>query len=152
LGCFSAEALAEVLGALVLARLRLPHLALTAVLAWAVLGAFRFPLGLAGTPLVAAVLLAMTGLASALTDIPLIALVQQRIPARHLAKALGLWEAGIAGALAVSPFVAAATIAQVGVRDAFMLSGAALIALAATGAVTLARVGASAATRTSPLG
>jgi hypothetical protein len=32
----------------------------------------RFPLGLAQTPIVAAVLLAMTGFASALTDIPLI--------------------------------------------------------------------------------
>jgi hypothetical protein len=111
------------------------------VLAWALLGAFRFPLGLAETPMIAAALLAVTGFTSALTDIPLIALVQQRIPDRHLAKALGLWEAGIAGALAIAPFVAAATIAQVGVRSAFMLSGAVLIALAATAAVTLVRVG-----------
>jgi len=131
---------AEVFGALVIPRLRLSNLALTGVLAWGLLGAFRFPLGLAETPIVAAVLLAMTGFASALTDIPLIALVQQRIPDRHLAKALGLWEAGIAGALAVAPFIAAATIAQVGVRSAFMLSGAALIVLAATAALTLARL------------
>ena len=130
---------AEVFGALALARLPLRNLALTAVLAWALLGAFRFPLGLAGTPAVAAALLAVTGFASALTDIPLIALTQQRIPDRHLAKALGLWEAGIAGALAVAPFVAAATIAQVGVRSAFMLSGAALIALAAAAAILLGR-------------
>lgn len=128
---------AEVFGALALARLPLRNLAMTAVLAWALLGAFRFPLGLAGTPAVAAALLAMTGFASALTDIPLIALVQQRIPDRHLAKALGLWEAGIAGALAVAPFVAAATIAHVGVRTAFMLSGAALIAIAGAAALTL---------------
>jgi MFS family permease len=89
----------------------------------------------------------MTGFASALTDIPLIALVQQRIPDRHLAKALGLWEAGVAGALAVSPFVAAATIEQIGVRSAFMLSGAALIALAATAAITLTRVATGSARR-----
>jgi MFS family permease len=138
---------AEVLGAVALARLPLRNLALTAVLAWALLGAFRFPLGLAETPIVAGVLLAMTGFASALTDIPLIALVQQRIPDRHLAKALGLWEAGIAGALAISPFVAAATIEHVGVRSAFMLSGAALIALAAIAAITLGRV-----TRHEPVG
>jgi MFS family permease len=119
--------------------LPLPNLALTAALAWAMLGAFRFPLGLAETPVVAAVLLAMTGFTSALTDIPLIALAQQRIPDRHLAQALGLWEAGIAGALAVAPFVAATTINQVGVRSAFMLSGAALIALAAIAAITLTR-------------
>jgi MFS family permease len=140
---------AEVFGALVLARLPLRNLALTAVLAWALLGAFRFPLGLAQTPMIAAVLLAMTGFASALTDIPLIALVQQRIPDRHLAKALGLWEAGIAGALAIAPFVAAATIAQVGVRSAFMFSGAALIVLAATAAITLTRVSAGSARRPS---
>lgn len=131
---------AEVFGALAVARLHLRNLALTAVLAWALLGAFRFPLGLAETPLVAALLLAITGFASALTDIPLIALVQQRIPDRHLAKALGLWEAGIAGALAVAPFVAAATIEQVGVRSAFMLSGGALIAIGATAAITITRV------------
>jgi len=41
-----------------------------------------------------------------LTDIPLIALVQQRIPDRHLAKALGLREAGIAGAIAIAPIIA----------------------------------------------
>ena len=61
------------------------HLARTAVLAWVLLGAFRFPLGLATSPLLAGALLAVTGFASALTDIPLIALVQQRIPDRHLA-------------------------------------------------------------------
>jgi hypothetical protein len=131
---------AEVFGALAVARLPLRNLALTAVLAWVLLGAFRFPLGLAETPVVAALLLAITGFASALTDIPLIALVQQRIPDRHLAKALGLWEAGIAGALAVAPFVAAATIEQAGVRSAFMLSGAALIAIAAIAAITITRV------------
>ena len=138
---------AEVLGALALAHLPLRNLALTAVLAWALLGAFRFPLGLAETPIIAAVLLAMTGFASALTDIPLIALVQQRIPDRHLAKALGLWEAGIAGALAVSPLVAAVTIEQLGVRNAFMLSGAALIALATIAAITVTRVSARSARR-----
>jgi deazaflavin-dependent oxidoreductase (nitroreductase family) len=131
---------AEVFGALALARLPVRNLALTAVLAWGLLGAFRFPLGLAETPVVAALLLAVTGFASALTDIPLIALVQQRIPDRHLAKALGLWEAGIAGALAVAPFVAAATIEQVGVRSAFMLSGVALIVIAAVAAINITRV------------
>ena len=131
---------AEVFGALALARLPLRNLALTAVLAWALLGAFRFPLGLAETPAVAAVLLAITGFASALTDIPLIALVQQRIPDRHLAKVFGLWEAGIAGALAVAPFVAAAAIEQAGVRSAFMLSGVALIAIAGIAAASLMRV------------
>jgi hypothetical protein len=86
---------AKVFGALVIARPHLRDLARTAVLAWVLLGAFRFPLGLATSPLFAAGLLAVTSFASALTDVPLIALVQQRIPDRHLAKALGLWEAGM---------------------------------------------------------
>jgi MFS family permease len=132
---------AEVFGALALARLRLPlrNLALVAVLAWALLGVFRFPLGLAATPLWAAALLAITGLASALTDIPLIALVQQRIPDRHLAKALGLWEAGIAGAVALAPVIAATTIDHLGVTTGFMLSGAALILIGTAAAVLLTR-------------
>jgi len=53
------------------------------------LGAFRLPLGLAASPLLAAGLLAVTGFASALTDIPLIAFVQQRIPDRERAETLG---------------------------------------------------------------
>ena len=81
---------AEVFGALVVARLRMRDLAITAVLAWALLGAFRFPLGLAGTPAVAAALLATGG-----------------------------------------------TISLVGVRNAFMVSGAALITIAT---VTITRL------------
>jgi MFS family permease len=129
--------LAEIAGALVLVRLPLPRLAVTAVLAWALLGAFRLPLGLVHAPAAIAVLLAVTGLASALTDIPLIAFVQQRIPEAHLAKALGLWEAGIAGALAVSPFLASSVIGHIGVDRAFMVSSAVLIALALAAAVAL---------------
>src|SRR5215468_1441509 len=130
---------AEVFGALAIARLHLRNLARTAVLAWVLLGAFRFPLGLAAGPLLAAGLLAVTGFASALTDIPLIALVQQRIPDRHLAKALGLWEAGIAGAIAIAPVIATAIIDSVGVSPAFMLSGAALIVIGAAAALALNR-------------
>jgi MFS family permease len=134
--------LAEVAGAFAVARLPLRNLALTAVLAWALLGAFRFPLGLTTTPLAAGALLAVTGFASALTDIPLVALVQRRIPDRHLAKVFGLWEGGIAGAVALAPVIAAFLIAHVGVRTGFMLSGVTLIALSAAAALTLARAGA----------
>lgn len=130
---------AEVFGALVISRLPLGDLALTAVLAWVILGAFRFPLGLATSPLLAAALLMVTGFASAMTDIPLIALVQQRIPDRHLAKALGIWEAGIAGAVAIAPVIAAAIIDHAGVKAGFMLSGAALIVVGATAALILTR-------------
>jgi MFS family permease len=129
---------AEVFGALVIARLHLRNLARTAVLAWVLLGVFRLPLGLATSPLLAAGLLAVTGFASALTDIPLIALVQQRIPDRHLAKALGLWEeAGIAGAIALAPVIATTMIDSVGVSTGFMLSGAALIVIGLAAALAL---------------
>ncbi|MDG5806162.1 MFS transporter [Streptomyces ossamyceticus] len=133
---------AEVAGALLLARLPIRRPALAAVLAWAVLGIFRAPLGTLTSTAVAALLLAATGLASALSDIPLIALVQRRVPDRHLAKALGLWEAGIAGALTVSPFVASTAISLFGAAHAFVLSGAALVVLATTAALVLRRFGA----------
>jgi hypothetical protein len=97
------------------------------------------PLGLAGSVYVAGALLAMTGIASALTDIPLIAHVQSRVPDRHLAKALGVWEAGITGAVAVAPSLAAFAIARVGLTTGFMLSGSALIALGLATALLLAR-------------
>jgi MFS family permease len=130
---------AEVFGALVIARLHLRNLARTAVLAWVLLGAFRFPLGLATSAVLAAGLLAVTGFTSALTDIPLIALVQQRIPDRHLAKALGLWEAGIAGAIAIAPVIATTIIDTAGVSTGFMLSGAALIVIGLVAALALHR-------------
>ncbi|MGW7823581.1 MFS transporter [Streptomyces puniciscabiei] len=133
--------IAEVVGALLLSGLRIRRLAPAAVLAWAVLGIFRAPLGTVTSGSVAAVLVVATGLASALTDIPLVALVQQRVPNHHLAKALGLWEAGVAGALAVSPFVASSAIKRAGIQDAFLLSGAALVVLATAATLALARVG-----------
>lgn len=133
---------AEVVGAFVLAALRIRALALAAALAWALLGIFRAPLGTVTSLAVAALLLTATGLASALTDIPLIALVQQRIPSHHLAKALGLWEAGVAGALAISPLVASSAITLAGVQNAFLLSGAAVAVLALAAALTLTRIGA----------
>jgi MFS family permease len=128
---------AEVIGALAIARLHLRNLARTAVLAWVLLGAFRLPLGLATSPLLAAALLAVTGFASALTDIPLIALIQQRIPDRHLAKALGLWEAGIAGAIAIAPVIATTIIDTAGISAGFLLSGATLIVIGLVAALTL---------------
>jgi hypothetical protein len=54
----------------------------------------------------------------------------------------GLWEGGIAGAVALAPVIAAFLIAHVGVRTGFMLSGMALIALSGAAALTLARAGA----------
>lgn len=132
---------AEIFGAFAVARLRLRNLARTAVLAWVLLGVFRFPLGLAASPLLAAGLLAVTGFTSALTDIPLIALVQQRIPDRHLAKALGLWEAGIAGAVAIAPLIATAVIDSAGVSTGFMLSGVTLIVIGGAAALVLTRIG-----------
>jgi hypothetical protein len=137
----------EIVGALVLARLRLGNLALAAVLAWGLVGAFRLPLGLTTTTVEAALLLAVTGFASALTDIPLIALIQARIPERHLAKALGLWEAGIAGAVAAAPFVAAAAISGIGVSGGFLLSGASLLLVSLASALTLRYTAALAALR-----
>lgn len=112
-------------------------LALAGLLAWVLLGAFQFPLGLVSSPVQAADLLAVTGFASALTDIPLIALMQRRINDRHLAKALGVWEGGIAGAGAVVSLIAAGIIDHMGVRAGFVLSGTMLAVLGAVAAVVL---------------
>ncbi|MGW2722646.1 hypothetical protein [Streptomyces sp. NPDC001492] len=71
----------------------------------------------------------------------MIALVQ-RIPSHHLAKALGLWETGVAGALATSPLVASTAVTHAGVENAFLLSGAAVVALAIIATPALAYVGA----------
>lgn len=132
--------LAEVAGALILTRLPLRNLALSAVLAWAVLGVFRLPLGFVTVLPGAAALLGLTGMLSALTDIPLIALVQSQISHRHLAKVLGLWEAGIIGAMSVSPLLASFILTHIGLQEGFVLSGATLIVLGSASALLLVRI------------
>lgn len=129
--------LAEVAGALLFTRWRLQQLALAAVLGWSLLGLFRLPLGQVDAYWQAAGLLLLTGMASAVTDIPLIALVQARIPNQHLAKVLGLWEAGIGGAVAVAPPVAAFLLTQFGVAGGFALSGGILLVLGVGAALLL---------------
>lgn len=121
--------LAEVAGALLLTRLPLRNLAVSAVLAWSILGLFRLPLGFITTLAGAAALLGLTGLLSALTDIPLIALVQSKIPDYHLAKVLGLWEAGIIGAVSIAPLLASAVLTRIDLQSGFALSGVALVGL-----------------------
>ncbi|MGH3302045.1 MAG: MFS transporter, partial [Streptosporangiaceae bacterium] len=138
--------IAELTGALVLSRLRLRRLAITAVSAWGVLGGFRLFLGgthrlTAGLPLMAG-----TGLASAATDIPVIALLQTRIPGQHLGKAIALWYTGIAAATTISPPLAALAIHAWGLTTSFAMSGTALIALSGLSLSRLTRRHPAAAT------
>ncbi len=132
--------LAEVAGALVLTRLPLRNMALSAVLAWAALGLFRLPLGFVAVLPEAAALLGLTGILSALTDIPLIALVQSQIPDRHLAKVLGLWEAGIVGAMSVAPLLASFLLMHLGLQGGFVCSGSALVVLGGASALMVVRI------------
>lgn len=132
--------LAEVGGALLLTRLPLGNLAISAVLAWSLLGLFRFPLGFITALPQAAALLGITGVASALTDIPLIALVQSKIPGRHLAKVLGLWEAGIVGAASVAPLLASVVLSHLNLQSSFALSGATLMSLGLVSALIVLRI------------
>jgi MFS family permease len=142
---------AELAGALALSRIRLRRLAPAAVAAWGVLGGFRLFLGAARSLAVGLPLMAGTGLASAATDIPLIALLQARIPARHLGKAMALWQAGIAAAVTLSPPLAAMVIGATGLTAGFAISGAALAALSCLSLLALTRRRA-AATRPAPDG
>jgi hypothetical protein len=78
-----------VAGALLLTRLPLRNLPIAALLAWMAPGIFRLFPGFVTVLLVAAVLLALTDMFSALTDIALTALVQSHIAQRHMAKVMG---------------------------------------------------------------
>ena len=133
---------AEVTGALVLTRVVPRRPAAAAVLAWAVIGLFRGPLGAASSLLLAVPLMAATGLCSAVTDVSLITVVQQRVPRQHLAKILGLWEAGIAAGAALSAPLAAAVISLAGLTAGFALCGTALVTTALTAAWLLHRLAA----------
>lgn len=124
--------LAEVGGALVLSYVPLRNIAFMATFAWAIVGLFRFPLGLVSTIPVAAVLLTATGLISAVTDLALFALIQKRIPGQHLAKVFGLWEAGNNGAIAVAPLLASFVIDHAGTSQSFIISGIAVLVMSST--------------------
>lgn len=116
--------LAETVAALGFIRIPVRRPALASAAGWVVLGLFRAPLGSTSSFGEALVLLGFTGAASALTDVPLIALAQKSVPSRDLAKILGLWEAGILGASAASAPLAGGLIAGLGVRLGFIVSGA----------------------------
>jgi MFS family permease len=88
----------------------------------------------------ATALLGLTGMLSALTDIPLIALVQSQISHRHLAKVLGLWEAGIIGAMSVSPLLASFILTHLGLQGGFVLSGTTLMVLGSASALLVVRI------------
>src|SRR6516164_2594977 len=77
---------------------------------------------------------------SAVTDVSLITVVQRRVPRHHLAKILGLWEAGISGGMALSAPLAATAITVAGLTAGYALCGAALIAVALTSAWLLHRL------------
>jgi len=130
---------AELTGALALSQIRLRRLAPTAVAAWGVLGGFRLFLGAARSLAAGLPLMAGTGLASAATDLPVIALLQARIPARHLGKAIALWQAGVAAAVTLSPLLAALVIGAAGLTAGFAVSGAALVALSGLSLLALTR-------------
>jgi MFS family permease len=110
------------------------------VLAWAILGVFRLPLGFITFLPGATVLLGLTGMLSALTDISLIALVQSQISHRHLAKVLGLWEAGVIGAVSISPLLASFILTHIGLQGGFALSGSMLMVLGTASALLVARI------------
>jgi MFS family permease len=131
--------LAEVLAAIAFTRVQPRRLARTSLLGWVVLGLFRLPLGSTSSLGEALPLMMLTGGASAVTDVPLITLAQKTIPDRDLAKVLGLWEAGIVAASAVSAPLAGALIAGAGLQVGFALSGA-LIAGAGLAGLFLLRI------------
>ena len=83
--------------------------------------------------------MAGTGLASAATDIPLIALLQARMPSRHLGKAMALWQTGIAAAVTVSPPLAAAVIRAAGLTAGFAISGTALAVISGLSLLAVTR-------------
>lgn len=130
---------AELAGALALTRLRLRRLAMMAISAWALLGGFRLFLGVTSRLAAGLPLMAGTGLASAATDIPLIALLQARLPRRHLGKAMALWYTGIAAATTISPPLAALAIRAWGLTASFALSGSVLVALSGLSLFRLTR-------------
>ncbi len=122
-----------------LSRLRLRRLAVMAVGAWGVLGGFRLFLGGTGHLAAGLPLMAGTGLASAATDIPVMALLQTRIPGRHLGKAMAMWYTGIAAATTISPPLAALAIRAWGLTVSFALSGSALAVLSGLSLFQLTR-------------
>jgi sugar phosphate permease len=109
------------------------RLARASLLGWVVLGLFRLPLGWTSSLDQALPLMMLTGCASAVTDVPLITLVQKTISDRDLGKIVGLWEAGIVDASAVSAPLAGVLIAFGGLQLGFVLSGALIASAGLTG-------------------
>ena len=130
---------AEVFGALAVARLPLRNIARTAVLAWALLGLFRFQLGLAETP--SSPLSARNHrLRVRPHGHPADRARATAHPGRHReGRTLGGGHRWRPRRRAVHR---SGDIEQAGVRSAFMLSGVAMIAISVIASIALTRVGA----------
>jgi hypothetical protein len=122
-------------------RLALPFIA--AIVLWALPLAM---IGLLASPLLAFGLLALAGLGRIVMDVAGRTLLQRVAPDAMLARVFGLLEGVHMGSLAIGSIAAPALVGLAGARGAFVVAGAALLAVTALSSRQLMRTDATGAT------
>lgn len=118
-----AAGVGELLGNVVIGGFVVRAKGTAACLGWALLGFFRAFLGLIPIWGLGAGLLFCTGGMSALTDVPLVSLLQERTPEAQLGRVLSLWRSLAYAAIAVAAPVVGGLLAVLPVAWVFLLCG-----------------------------
>jgi len=130
-----AAGVGEVLGNVLIGRVAIHAQGTATTLGWLLLGLLRAPLGLVPAWQPGAALLFATGGVSALTDVPMISLMQQRSPEAQLGRVLALWRTLIYGSGAIAaPFVGA-LLSVLPVEAVFAVCGLLTAAIGGGGAL-----------------
>lgn len=124
-----------ILASLVLGRMRFAAPSRYIFTGWALWGGFFAALGLTGDIRIALFLAFMVGAAEAVTDIPLVVLIQRRTPGYRMGKVFSMWSTVAFIGESLSALLIGALIQQTTTPAAFLICGAGTLALAIFGLV-----------------
>jgi MFS family permease len=102
---------------------------------WALWGGFFAVLALTGDIKLALVVAFMIGVAEAVTDIPLVVLIQQRTPSNRMGKVFSMWSTVAFIGESLSALLIGALIAQTTTVAVFIICGAGTLAMAVFGLI-----------------
>lgn len=134
-----AAGVGELLGNLIVGQFKIANKASATCAGWILLGLARAPLGLIPAWQMGAGLLLSSGGFSALTDAPLLSLMQERTGAAHLGRVMSLWLTLVYAADAVAAPAMGGLLALMPIAGVFLLAGLATSGIGLAGAIACRR-------------
>jgi MFS transporter, DHA3 family, macrolide efflux protein len=130
LGAF---AIGNVVGSLIFGKLKISHFALVIFSGWALCGLFFALVGASPVFALALSFALMAGSAEAMSDIPMVLLIQLSVPRERMGKVFSLWSTVVFIAEAGSALVGGVAVGKLGAAPACCAAGIALALIAIVG-------------------